>query len=87
MAGDELREDHAEAPEQPTVDRLRHRLRAIAIIVVLVLFTVRVLVPPTVIALGGPDIDDDGAVLFTLAGTLLVLLGLEVPSFIAGGRR
>jgi hypothetical protein len=82
MAGDERR---ADTPDQPAVDQLRHRLRGYAIVVVLFLLGVRVLVPPIVQVFGGA-INDDGVVLFTLAGTLLVLLGLEVPSFF-GGRK
>jgi hypothetical protein len=78
-------DDRTGAPDQPAVDRLRHRLRGIAIVVVLALIVFRVVGAPLIRVVTGVEIEDGGVILFSLLGTLLVMLGLEVPSFLPGG--
>jgi hypothetical protein len=66
--------------------RLRLRLRAITIGVVLVLLTFRVMILPLISAITGNPVDDNGITLGTLVGALLLLLGIEVPSIISNIR-
>lgn len=64
--------------------RLRLRLRGITVAVVLALLVFRVMVMPLIQFYSGVEFDDNGITLGTLVGALLLLLGIEVPSFLSG---
>lgn len=63
--------------------RMRLRLRAITIGVILALVVFRVMILPIMAQLTGNPVDDNGITLGMLVGALLALLGIEVPSIIS----
>lgn len=79
---DERADPRSAAPDAEA--RLRYLLRAITVGVVLALLVFRVLALPLIQFLSGTEIRDDGYVLGALIGALLLLLGIEAPTFLSG---